>query len=382
MSARNGAPTVLVVQNSQMAHHPRHHYRLAAALARAGADVRMLSQPDPGNGHIDAVPVDALPVRRSRLGRIASGPLTMARAVLRRPDAIYVVTLELLPWAVLARALGRSAVLYDSNEEYHDDMLQKEWLPAWSRRAASMMIARVEPWLAGRLDGVTTAVPVTQERFRARGTDSVLVRNFPPSPLPVAAGDVTRRPATDVLLGGTVQADLLPVLADTVQHLERLRPGTTWRIVLRDCRPAEQAALAALLDDRAAGDHVEVRVNRPFPEMAEHMASARVGFIFFKGVALPQRMFEYMAAGLPFVAADLPWVGDILRDSDVGVLARPDPAAYAEALAALLDDPPLQARMANAGRRAAAEQYSFENEARRLVDLYEVVLARSISPRA
>jgi glycosyltransferase involved in cell wall biosynthesis len=380
VSAWSAPARVLVVQNSQMAHHPRHHYRLAAALAEAGADVRILSQPDPEPGHPDVVPVDPLPVRASRIARIASGPMTILRALARRPDVIYVVSLELLPWAVAARALGRCAVMYDSNEEYHDDMLRKEWLPPWSRRLVSALVARAEPFLASRLDAVTTAVPATQDRFRARGADSVLVRNFPPlsTNAQVDAADpmLVRRP--DVLVGGTVQVDLVPVLADTIARLDDLRPGTRWRVVLRDSRPAERELLMSLL--RAAGveDRVELLIDRPFPEMAVHMAAARVALVFFKGVGMPQRTFEYMAAGVPFVAADLPWMSDIVRESGAGVLAAPHPEAYAEGLAALLDDTDLQETMAHAGIRAARELYCFEVEAKGLVGLYEDVLGRPL----
>lgn len=88
---------ILCLSSAAAAHHPRHHYRLAASLAEAGFDVEMLAQPDLTPGHEDAVPIRYLPVRSSRYARIASAPLAVLRAARLRPDALYVFTLDLLP---------------------------------------------------------------------------------------------------------------------------------------------------------------------------------------------------------------------------------------------------------------------------------------------
>ena len=92
------------------AHHPRHHYRLAAALGDAGYDVTTLAPADlPPSRQVDAVPVEYLPPRRGRLARMASGPLTILAAARRRPAAVHVISLDLLPWAVLLRLLCAAA---------------------------------------------------------------------------------------------------------------------------------------------------------------------------------------------------------------------------------------------------------------------------------
>ena len=86
------------------AHHPRHHYRLAKALADAGFDVTTWRPRDlEPEGHVDAVPVRYLPTRKGRLARMTSAPLTMLAAARLRPDVVCAVSLDLLPWAVLLR---------------------------------------------------------------------------------------------------------------------------------------------------------------------------------------------------------------------------------------------------------------------------------------
>jgi glycosyltransferase involved in cell wall biosynthesis len=359
-----------------MAHHPRHHYRLAATLREAGFDVVMLAQPDLGDGHADAVPVAYLPVRKGRAGRMLSGPLTMWRAARMRPDAIHVVSLDLLPWAVLLRRLRPRgpAVLYDSNEEYDQDMLTKEWLPAWARPLLHRVVAVLEPWLARRLDAATTAVPATQDKFARARVRSVLVRNFPPAGV-VSAVERNGRYTHDVLVGGSLLDDLIPVLADTARELQALGAGDVrWLVAARNYTDRERRLLERALEERGVRDAFDLRYNVPFTEMPALMSCSRIGFVLFKGVAAPQRMFEYMSCGMPFVASDLPWVSTYLAGTGAGDLAEDDPRAYARAIARLLGDAERRRAMSERGPELVRDRFSWEREAQGLVRLYEDVV--------
>lgn len=66
----------------------------------------------------------------------------------------------------------------------------------------------------------------------------------------------------------------------------------------------------------------------------------------------PLKLFEYMAAERPIVASDLPSMREILHDERNALLVAPDdPSALAAAVARLLADKPLAARLAAAARR-------------------------------
>ena len=83
---------------------------------------------------------------------------------------------------------------------------------------------------------------------------------------------------------------------------------------------------------------------------------------------------EGMAAGLPVVASDIPGYRDVLPPS-AGRLVRPgDGAALAAALAELLDDAELRARLGGAGS-VAAERYDWSVVAGEVVEVYEQALA-------
>ena len=67
----------------------------------------------------------------------------------------------------------------------------------------------------------------------------------------------------------------------------------------------------------------------------------------------PLKLFDYMAAGVPIVASDLPSIREVLTDGDNALLMPPDdPVALAATIRRLLVNPGLADRL----RRTAFEQ--------------------------
>ena len=66
-------------------------------------------------------------------------------------------------------------------------------------------------------------------------------------------------------------------------------------------------------------------------------------------------VLEAMAAGLPVVASSIAGHAEWIADGRDGLLAPPDAAAWSAAIARLLDDPELAARLGGAARQKAAD---------------------------
>jgi glycosyltransferase involved in cell wall biosynthesis len=78
----------------------------------------------------------------------------------------------------------------------------------------------------------------------------------------------------------------------------------------------------------------------------------------------PLKLFEYMAAGKPIVAAGIGQIADVIRDGDTGLLYRPgDDASLARTINRLLDDPLAATALGHAARLEAQARYSWERNA-------------------
>ncbi len=79
----------------------------------------------------------------------------------------------------------------------------------------------------------------------------------------------------------------------------------------------------------------------------------------------PNKLFEYMAAGLPVIASDFPLWREIVEGHDCGICVRPDDIrAIAAAIDRLAGDPGLVERMGANGRRLIETRYSWAAERR------------------
>lgn len=110
---------------------------------------------------------------------------------------------------------------------------------------------------------------------------------------------------------------------------------------------------------------------RPFLADADLFVLSSVS----EGIALT--LLEAMAASLPVVATDVGGNREVVVPGETGLLVPPgDPAALAEAMAALLADPARAAAMGQAGRTRAEQDFSLDRTAGAYEALYRRLLVR------
>jgi len=107
-----------------------------------------------------------------------------------------------------------------------------------------------------------------------------------------------------------------------------------------------------------------------YVEAADLLVSPRI-----RGTNTPLKIYSYLRSGKPIVATDLVTHTQVLGPS-VARLVAPEPAAFAAAIAALIEQPAERARLSDAARALAAGTYSRESYLHRTADAYRrLVLA-------
>ena len=96
----------------------------------------------------------------------------------------------------------------------------------------------------------------------------------------------------------------------------------------------------------------------------------------------PNKLFEYLNAGLAVAASDLPEIRRIVESDDLGALFDPDdPASIAAALRSLTADRQALAAMRRRALAAAAGPQSWAVDEAVLLDLYRDLLPRRLNAR-
>jgi glycosyltransferase involved in cell wall biosynthesis len=83
-----------------------------------------------------------------------------------------------------------------------------------------------------------------------------------------------------------------------------------------------------------------------------------------------------MNVGRPVVATAVDGTPEIVRDGSTGLLVPPsDPAALADAVARVLEEPGLAHRMGEEALRVGRKEYTWEANARRMTAIYRSLTA-------
>jgi glycosyltransferase involved in cell wall biosynthesis len=133
------------------------------------------------------------------------------------------------------------------------------------------------------------------------------------------------------------------------------------------------------LDRRArrlgVAERVELRGYVPYGRVPGELRHAAVALVPLPDEPVarlftsPLKLFDYMAAGSPIGASDLPAVREILRDGENALLVQPgSPSAFAGAVNRLLANPSLARRLA-ARAREDVLRHTWEARAARLIDI-------------
>ena len=357
----------------------------AATLRDAGYRVTVIADAAPGLPAFEER--DGATVRRmARHGPRIPGVSFMlhewglSRALIRlRPDLLHAHDSNaLLPVGVAARRLRRPFV-YDAHDLWlHRPRRQRSRLYHTLQNALFAVIERYfVPRAAATL---TVSSPIARHLERRYRLDRVdLVPNYPERP-----GEAVRREIRE--LSGLAD---VPPSAAIILYLGGLMGGRGIEYLVRSMAGVPDAHLVLLgsghqgaeLVAEAARIGVDERVHvlAPVPpdEVVAYARSATVGVspivpsCLNYEYSLPNKLFQYMAAGIPVVASDFPQVREVVVGTEVGLVVDTQrPEAIAAAINELLRDPSAARSMGDRGRVAIEERYNWSTSASALLAAY------------
>jgi glycosyltransferase involved in cell wall biosynthesis len=288
-----------------------------------------------------------------------------------RPALLHCNDYNTMWVGVAARLMGGIAVVYDAHELWPDRNLRPE--PRWWLLACE--------WLFVRCAHITlTASPgyseVIARRYRVQ--PPTVIRNIPaqalrprrPEAEPPALGPVT-------YVGALTRNRGLEVAIEALA----LRPEARLRL-LGPVQEAYRTELLALAERLAVRGRLELAEPVPPHLVLEAIEGASVGLALIQPaclsyeLSLPNKLFEYVLAGVPVLGSDLPVIGEFVRTHGVGAVARADDVSDVAAKLAELLEPERNRALREAARTAAAG-LDWQRESRLLADAYTDAVDRA-----
>lgn len=308
---------------------------------------------------------------RSRSERMSITLFNLLRMALKENADIYHFhDSELIPLGLLLKMVGKK-VIYDVHEDLPTQILYKPWLIPGVRKVVSKMADLIENNGSKIFDHCIAATPTIAERFRPDKT--TLVRNFPVLSEfeSTDRSPYQERPLNIACIGSIAAIRGIHEILESFDLIE----NEAAELYLAGHFSSQRLETELNLNQRGPRIKYEGLLDRRGVDRL--LAKSRVGLVILHPTknyldSLPVKLFEYMAAGVPVVAADFPLWRDIITEAKCGVLVDPlRPQKIAEGVDWILSHPEEARKMGEAGRKATCESFNWFSEGKALVDTYD-----------
>ena len=309
---------------------------------------------------------------------------SILRLIQTSADVYHAHDMKALPACYVAACIRRKPLIFDAHELPPEESSIVFW------RGLDRVLRYFLAWIAPRCAGViTVSLPIAQEILKRYNPREVtLIRNMPPYRSTVNSDRLRQY----LGLGPDVRIALYQGGIQGNRGLDRLvyaAPFLMSNIVIVLMGTAvgtTQADLEALIAREGVTESVKILPPVPYDELLEWTASADIGLNILPTDyslsikwCLPNKLFEYLMAGLPVLTSELEAVVDVIKTYDVGqVLPSLAPKDIGEAINRMLADTAGLARQHINALDAARNEFFWEKESLRLIHLYQSILQSGV----
>lgn len=357
---------ILIAVTNDLSGDQRIH-RIAGSLRAAGHNVQVIGRTLPQSLPLTARPYGThrmrLLFRKGKLFYLEYNLRLFLHLLFARPDVINANDLDTLLAGYWAARCTGAELIYDSHEYFtevpeliHRPMTRRVWLV-------------LEKWLFPRLKKAHTVNASIARMYQQRyGVDVQVIRNLPlrkdfPDPPESGSPILLYQGALNVGRG-------LELLIDSMAHLPDFH---LWIVGRGDV----EAQLRARVQQKNLIERVAFLGFIPMDELAPITAQATLGLSIEEDLgasyhfASPNKVCDYIQAGVPVLVADLPEMRALVTSYEVGEVLAPhdrQPEALAHRIREIVAAQDFPRYRENC-RKAAAE-LTWEREKETLLQIY------------
>lgn len=378
-------PRVSIVTSSHPFADTRIFKKEGRSLVQAGFEVIELAPVAEKRQVVDGITVLGFGKIQSRWSRIANFISMLNRAISLKADIYHLHEPELLFLPPIIKSImPRSLIIYDVHEIYDNAILsdEKTWIPKWLKPWLAGAVDAFEKRMSGFCDLVVAAAPDIEKRFRHHRTISI--RNYAPTQIIDKAlkKKVPRKPGKKgckVVYTGSITRTR--GLSEVLRALEMVDPK--YDATLLATGIYQDAEYQRQIEAEPGYRRMKYLGYLPrYEDVAAKAVGADMAVICFHpdpnldtAVERSNKLFEYMAMGLPLVVSNLPGWVKVVEAHKCGVVVNPlDPADIAKGITYLIEHPQERVAMGARGRQAVKKYYNWETEGKRLVEAYNKLL--------
>lgn len=288
-------------------------------------------------------------------------------------DLYHIHDPELIPSGLKLRKLNK-IVVFDAHEDLPKQIKAKPYLPIVARKILPFFVEWYENRVFPKFSYIVTATPSIRDKC-AKVTPNVIdINNFPIADELACVIDEDREPLSQVCYIGAI-TEIRGI--EQMLQASALLEDISLVLVGKFAEPALRESLQKTQDwsnviETGFVDREEVK------ELLNNSIAGLVTLLPSPNhiESLPNKMFEYMSAGVPVIASDFPLWKEIIDSSGCGIYVNPEnPEEIKNAILYLSQHPNEARKMGQSGYKAIATKYNWSSQFLRLSHTYNKMLA-------
>lgn len=348
------------------------------SLAKAGHSVTLIAKHDKEE-IIDGVKIIPLKAPRNRIVRMTKTLLECYhKAVKVDADLYHFHDPELIIVGWLLKKKGNK-VIYDVHEDVPKDIINKYWIWKPVRILVSKITGYIEKRISLKLDGIITATSSISQNFKFVSEKLIVINNY--ALINELYQENKIKPEGRFSNNFVVYVGSITVERGAKEMVEAMG------LLPQDCKVKlllggnfAPPLLKETLERMQGWRRVDYMGWLDRNQIASVFRKTQVGLVLFHPEpnhteAQPNKLFEYMSAGLPVIASHFPLWKEIVEGNRCGLTINPlNPQEIADAIRYIFDNPNEAEEMGQRGREAVETKYNWLKEEKKLLAFYELIL--------
>lgn len=357
--------------------HPRYDTRIflkqCSSLAKKNNYNITLVVADNGNKEkkngVDIIPVLQPKKRFERF--LKTTKLVFKQAIDLNADLYHIHDPELIPIGLKLKKKGK-VVIFDAHEDLPKQLKSKPYLNKILKVLLPLFFSWYEKFSCKKFDAIVTVTKAIEKKFQRINSQTVLVSNYPI--INEFNNSVSWSEKSDEVcyVGGISE---IRGIKDVVRALHK-----TTDVKLNLVGEFNVNELQEEVTNYAGWDRVKHLGFLSRNEVSKVLERSFAGIVTFYPVpnhidAQPNKMFEYMSAGIPVIGSHFPLWKEIIEKNECGITVDPqNPTEIANAINYIQSNPDKAKKMSENGLKAVRDLYNWSIEEKKLFDLYKVLI--------